>query len=288
MHSDKLNMILATVLFGTIGIFVKYIPVSSSFLALCRGAIGTVFLLCAVLIRGGRLNRKAIWNNRFILIPLGFALGFNWIFLFEAYKNTTVSVATLCYYMAPVFVLLLSPIVLKERLTVRKFVCILVSLLGMALVSGVLTPGLTLSYIGIFYGLLAAVLYCAVILLNKFLRDIPSMDCTVVQLGTSAVILFFYTVFTGAFPSGRLSMTALFLLLFVGIVHTGITYLLYFSALAGLPAQTVALLSYIDPAVAILLSALVLKEAMSPAQAVGAVCILGASIASEFRKTADG
>ena len=214
----------------------------------------------------------------------GAAIGVNWILLFEAYNYTSVATATLCYYRAPMFVILASPLVVGERLTARKLICVLAALLGMVFVSGVLeTGGGSSDLKGVLLGLGAAVLYASVVLMNKQLGDVPAYDrSTIVQLGSSAAVLLPYVLLTE--DVGALSFTpaTLALLMVVGIVHTGMAYALYFGSLMELKAQTAAILSYIDPVVAVLLSALLLKEHMSLLSGLGAVLVLGAAIVSEL------
>lgn len=277
----RLRLALSMLLFGTIGIFRRGIALPSTVIALVRAAVGTVFLLALLLLRRQRLSLGGIRRNLPALLLSGAVLGFNWILLFEAYQYTTVATATLCYYMAPIFVLLASPL-LGERLTRRRAVCAAVALGGMALVSGAAEGGLPSGGEGkgIALGLAAAALYAAVVLLNKRLRDIPAYDRTIVQLGVATLMLLPYA------PQGAGILAAdgrtLALLLIMGIVHTGLAYALYFGTAAILPAQTLALFSYIDPIVAVLLSALLLREGMSAAQWLGAAAVLGATLVSEL------
>ncbi len=279
----KLEMTASMVIFGTIGIFVHYIPLPSSMLALVRGIVGVVFLLLVVVSTKKRISLSAIKRNLWILIPSGIAIGINWILLFEAYHYTTVATATLCYYLAPVFVVLISPLMLKERLTVKKIFCSLVALGGMVFVSGILETGVQdLSELkGILFGLGAALFYATVVLLNKKLKEISAYDKTIVQLGVSVVVLLPYTLLTQSIDLSILSPRILVLLLIVGIVHTGMAYALYFGSMKELKAQTVAIFSYIDPVVAILLSALFLQQGLGLTGIIGAVMILGATFVSE-------
>jgi len=276
-------MLLSMVIFGTIGLFVRHIPLPSASIALVRGAVGLLFLLLVALLGKKRLSGSAIRRNLAVLLFSGVALGGNWLLLFEAYRHTTVATATLCYYLAPVFVVLLSPVFFRERLTAKKLLCTLAALVGMVLVSGILNSELRASHLtGVLFGLGAAVLYAAVMLLNKALREISPLEKTTVQLGVSAVTLLPYVLLTGGFAAGALSPLPLLLLLVVGVLHTGVAYALYFGAIGSLPAQTSALLSYLDPVVAILLSALVLREPLGIPGAVGAVLILGSALLSEW------
>lgn len=280
--SSRLKLIGAMAIFGTIGIFRKYIPLDSSLIAMVRGGVGTLFLLLVMLLSRSHLDRPAIRKNLVKLVVSGAAIGFNWILLFESYRYTTVATATLCYYMAPIFVMLLSPIVLHQRLTLRKTVCVIIALAGMVLVSGVLESGGS-GFKGILLGLGAAALYASVILTNQFIRNIPAYDKTILQLGSATVVLLPYVLLTVDFSAQTATPLALVMLLIVGIIHTGVAYWLYFGSMKDLPAQTIALLSYLDPVVAILLSALFLGEPMTLLTGVGAVLVLGATAYSELK-----
>ena len=270
-------------LFGTIGLFVRAIPLPSSMIALVRAMIGTAFLLLVLLLRHEKPDLAAIRRNIKTLAISGTAMGFNWILLFEAYRYTTVAVATLCYYFSAIFVIIASPFVLKEKLTPVKAVCSAVALAGMVLVSGVLDGAAgTFSPVGVALGLGAAVLYATVVLLNKRLESISSFDRTISQLGVAAVVLLPYVLLTENLGGISIDPFGLLMLLTVAVLHTGVAYAMYFSSLQSLKAQTVALFSYLDPVVALLLSVFVLREPMSPAAVIGAVLVLGAMLASEL------
>ena len=285
-YCSKIMLIVSMLIFGTIGIFRKYIPLPSSVLAMARGFIGMLFLLLVVWIKGSKLSTIAIKKNLRYLLLSGAALGFNWILLFEAYQYTTVATATLCYYMAPIFVILVSPFLLKERLSLKKILCVIVALIGMVLVSGVIQSGVSdiAEIRGILLGLGAAVLYASVILLNKKIKDIAAYDKTIVQLGVAAVILLPYTFATEHMSELTFTPLMVVMLVVVGVIHTGVAYALYFGSMKNLKAQTVALYSYIDPIVAIILSALILSEHMGMEEVIGACMVLGATMISEFEK----
>ena len=285
-NKAKLELIASMFIFGTIGIFVRHIPLPSSIIALVRGFVGAFFVLLFVYLRKSKVDKAAIKKNFPILALSGAFIGINWILLFESYNYTTVATATLCYYMQPIFVILASPFLLKERLTAKKAVCVLVALLGMVFVSGVLTTGIpALSEAkGILYGLGAAFFYATVVLMNKKITDINAYDKTIMQLGMGAIVLSPYVMLTQDFGTAASAMTSALwaLLLFVGLIHTGVAYVLYFDALKDLKAQTVAIFGYIDPIVAIILSALLLKENMGLYGVVGAILVLGSTFISEM------
>ena len=284
VRSAKLQLILSMFIYGSIGIFVKHIPLPSSIIANVRGIVGTLFLLTVLLVKHQTLNWQAIRRNLKFLIPCGILLGFNWIALFEAYRYTTVAIATVCYYLAPVFVLLIAPLLLKERLTVNRCVCAAVALLGMIFTSGLIQGGGTsgVNPLGIVWAVSSAVMYAGVVLLSKKLTDISSYDTTIMELGISAIVLLPYNLLTVDFGTLTCPPVGLILLLVVGIVHTGIAYALYFGSIPYMKAQTAAIFSYIDPIVAILLSALLLREPMDTLCAVGAALVLGSTLVSEL------
>ncbi len=279
----KLEVFASMFIFGTIGVFVRYIPLPSEIIALSRGVIGSLFLLLVVLIRGGKLGWIQVRNNILWLILSGTALGFNWILFFEAQRFTSVAIGTLCYYMAPIFIIIVSPFLLKERLTVKKTVCVVLALIGMICISGVVGSGIPSGseLKGIAFGLAAAVLYASIVLMNKQIHGISAYDKTIVQLVISAITLIPYILLKTDLTAIDLSGSAAPMLILVGIIHTGLAYYLYFGAMEHVAGQTAAVISYVDPAVAVLASILILSEPMKPIEAFGAVLIIGAALMSE-------
>lgn len=274
--------LLAMTIFGTIGLFVKFIELPSTVIALSRGALGTLFLLLVLKLLKRRINTASVKSNFKHLVIAGVALGLNWIFLFEAYRLTSVATATLAYYMAPIILILLSPILLHERIPLGKWICVICALFGMSLISGVWEGSENVALDGITMGLIAACFYASVVINNKFLKGLDPYDSSIVQLAVAAIVLLPYVLFTVDFSVLKADTTTIGLTIAVGILHTGVAYWLYFSALPKLEAARIAIFSYIDPAIAILLSVFVLMEPMTTAGVIGAVLILGAALASEF------
>ncbi len=280
----KLYLISAMLIFGTIGLFVREINLPSSELALVRGIIGTACLLLFFVSRKQKSSIRNIRSNLWILLYSGAAIGFNWILLFEAYRYTTISNATLSYYFAPVFVIMVSPLLLKEKLTITKLVCIAGSVIGMFLVVGLDGTKAENHLLGIVLGLGAAALYASVVVSNKFLKQISGLESTIIQLFMASIVLLPYVLFTQEIQIFQSGGKTILLAVFVGIVHTGLAYLLYFSSLKELKGQTAAMLSYIDPVTAILLSGFLLNETMGKTQIIGAILILGLTFISEHKK----
>lgn len=289
--SGKAKLISSVFIFGTIGIFVNYIPLPSSVIAMSRGLIGALFLLLASFVRHSRPNLAVIRRKLPALLLSGAVLGCNWMLLFEAYKRTGVATATLCYYLAPVFVIFLSPLLFGEKLTAKKLCCALVALCGMIPVSGILSADGAADLGGILFGVGAACMYTCVVILNKKLGGVSDTDRSLVQLAAAGIVTAPYALLTQNIAALSITTTQLLLLLVVCVIHTGLAYMLYLSSVNELPAQTVAIFSYIDPITAILLSALLLHEPLGVQGIIGAVLILGATLVSEIefkkRKTAD-
>ena len=278
-----LMYIASLLIVGTIGLFRRAIPLSSGLLAFVRGLLGALSLIVFVKLRGGRIRRGTGRRTCLLLFLTGVVLSFNWMLLFEAYTYTTVAAATLCYYFEPTIVLLLSPILFGERLTAKKLVCAALAIVGMVFVSGVTEQGgLPAGHLkGVAYGLGAACLYAAVVILNKKITGVDPYEKTIIELGAAAVTMLPYLLLTENLRAVRLDGRTIVLLLIVGVVYTGLTYALYFGSMEVLKAQTIAILSYLDPVVALLVSIVLLHEPMSAAGLLGAALILGAALFSE-------
>ena len=287
MKRSKYVFLSAMGIFGTIGIFVRYIPLSSAQIAFFRGVMGVIFLSALMLVCRKKPDIPAIKRNLSILLLSGTAIGLNWILLFESYQYTTVATATVCYYLAPLILLLAAPLI-GERLTGKKLLCIGIALVGLICVSGVLDSGLPDpgQIKGILLGIGAAVLYATVMLLNKKLTPIPAYDKTILQLGSAALIILPYLLITRSFTPPEMDRVQWLLLIVVGILHTGIAYALYFGSMKELNAQTIAIFSYLDPVAAVLLSALLLREPMSATDIIGTILILGSALYSELPERA--
>lgn len=279
----RLAMIVSASVFGTLGPFVRRIEVASAELALYRAVLAAVFLLLFFLVRRKRLRLREIRKALWLLLLSGAAMGFNSMLLFESYKYTSISLATLSYYLAPVIVTALCPLLFHEKMTRTQVLCFLMSTLGVALIigSGGLQGGGS-DLRGIVCALGAAVFYAAVILLNKYITGVPALERTFVQFLAAILVLAPYVGLTSGFHPEVLSATGWVNLLIVGFVHTGVTYCIYFSAIRTLPGQESSLLSYLDPIVSVLISVLLLGEPLAPIQIAGMVLFLGFAIANEF------
>lgn len=279
----KLKSFISMAIFGTIGIFVKNISLSSGETALFRAVIAAIILIIYKLLSKNRISFSEIKRDFPLLFVSGVAMGFNWILLFQAYKYTTVSIATLSYYFAPVIVMIASPILFKEKITIKQAVCFIMSTIGLVMIIGV--SGLEKSnsnLIGISFGLSAAVLYAIVILLNKSIKKVTGIDRTLIQFLAAIIILIPYVTVTTGIHIDSLGTIGIINLLVLGVVHTGICYCLYFSSLKDLKGQEASILSYIDPLTAIIVSVTLLGESINFMQVIGGIMILGFTLLNEI------
>ena len=281
--NPKLMLVTSMAVFGTLGPFVRRIGVSSGELALYRAILAAALVFAYLTAARQQIPFRKIRREIPLLLLSGMAMGFNWILLFQAYKYTTVSIATLSYYFAPVIVTAACPVLFRERMTLKQLICFAMSTLGIILITGVgdLSAGSN-HLLGIGFGLGAACLYAAVILLNKFIRGVEGIHRTFLQFAAAALVLIPYVAMTSGVTLGVLDAAGWVCLLVVGVVHTGVTYCLYFSSLKELSGQQAAILSYIDPLVAVLISVTVLGESMTLMQAAGGALILGFTLLNEL------
>lgn len=283
IFDSRLMLIISMTIFGTIGLFRRSIDVSSGELAFYRAVLALVFIGLFLLLTKNSIPFGRIKKQLPLLFISGAAMAFNWILLFEAYNYTTVSVATLSYYFAPVIVTLLCPLLFKEKMGAKQWICFIMSTVGIVLITGIGTLDTGSNhFLGILFGLGAACLYATVILLNKFIKEVDGIHRTFLQFVSATVVLLPYVLLTSGITVASLDTQGMQLLLTVGLVHTGITYCMYFSSLKELPGQKAAILSYIDPLVAVVCSVCILKEDMEPMQVIGGALILGFTLWNEI------
>ena len=295
-NKSRLQLIISMAIFGTLAIFVRNISVSSGELALYRAILAAILIGSYLLITSKKVNSPGSNKTQnkdllfgictkkelFLLLFSGMAMGFNWILLFEAYKYTSVSAATLSYYFAPIIVTVVCPFLFHEKLTTKQILCFIMSTLGVFLITGIPDfQNMGRDTIGILFGLSAAVFYATVILLNKFIKNVAGIHRTFLQFLAAVVTLIPYVACTGGFHLNTLDSKGWINLLIVGLIHTGITYCLYFSSLKELPGQEAAILSYVDPLMAVVISVTILGESISLPQIIGGILILGFAIWNE-------
>ena len=282
LKKHTITLALSMLIFGTIAPFVKLTEavLSSGEVALYRAVMAALLISLFLLVTRQGIPVKKIKKQIPLLMLSGAAMGFNWILLFEAYKYCeSTAVATLCYYFAPVIVTLVCPILFKERMTPKAWICFIMSTLGLVMITGI---GKVDDIRGVLFGIGAAVLYASVVLLNKYIKGVDGIHRTLLQFFAAVVVLIPYVALTSGFNFLSLDAPGWGGLLTVGIIHTGITYCLYFSSLKELPGQKVSVLSYIDPLVAVIISVTVMEQTMNSFQWVGGALILGFTLLNEI------
>ena len=270
------------VIFGTISYFVKNVAVSSAEIALWRVVIATAVILVIKLIRHEKLPFKQARGDFFLLCLSGLAIGGDWILFFEAFKYTSVSVTTLSYYFCPVLLMVLSPVIFKEHINLRQWLYFILATMGLVLIISARTRGSDKELIGIALGLAAAVCYAFIIIINKRIKSVSGLDKTVFQFFAAIVVLGVYVSLSSGFHAAELEPKGLIYLIILGLVHTALAYILYFSSISKLPAQKVAMLGYIDPLVAVIISVVLLQEHITLLQLVGGAMIIGFTILNEL------
>lgn len=279
-QKQLLKYLISLLIFGMNGIVASYIAMTSEQIVLSRTIIGGALLVILFFATRQQIHKDAIRRQWPLLLLSGAAMGLSWVFLFGAYRLSSVSTATLLYYCGPVFVLLLAPVLFHEKLTAQHGVGIVVVLFGMFLVNGVGASfsGVSLGFV---YGVLSALLYAVMILACKHVAGIAGLERTTIQILVACVVVAVYNLVTDQ-PAVTWNTASIIATVVLGVVNTGAACYLYFSSIPELPAQTVAVCSYLDPLSALVFSALFLSERMSLPQVAGAVCILGGAAFAEL------
>ena len=287
MNRSK-NLILfvaSMVIFGTNGLIVANISLGSAEIVLMRTFLGSLFLLAIVLVK----RSFSFADLKADLVPAtmgGAALGLNWVLLFSAYRSAGVGLSTLTYYCGPIIVLALSPVLFKEKLTWNKLLAIAAVAVGMFCITGDIEPGSDVQT-GILFGGGAALLYASLIVANKRVKRLSGLNCAMYELIVAFFVVLIYLLASNVKLPVIPAAEDIVWVLAIGLVNTGLAYYLYFSSLQKLPGQTVALVCYIDPLTALLVSGAFLGEKLLGVQIAGAVLILGGACLGElkFKKT---
>ncbi len=278
-NSAVLRYLFALTLYGTIGLFLHFVSYSSEFVVLCRGLFGSLFIYLVLLFRKDKIDRKAVRKNLFMLALSGIALGLNWVFLFAGYRYG-IAISSLCNYMAPVIVVVITSLFYRERINVKQILCIVAAFAGMLLMLGIFEGNSSVDMRCVLYGSLAAVGFVILVLINRRIRDIPQLEKTLIQLLFSMLAVLPYVYYNNGFPK-VFDLRSTLLVLMLGFLHTGVAYIFYFSSIDTLPAQSIAVLGYLEPVMNLLIGALVLHEKIGITGILGALLIILASIGNE-------
>ncbi len=278
----RIMFLTAVFIYGTIGPFVRFVDAPSEVVVLVRGLLGTLTIAIALLVRGRPLDAGAIRRNLPWMVGTGICLGLNWVFLFAAYQYTSIAVASVFNYTAPLIIVLLAPIVFSECVSVLKFACVAAAMVGVVLVSGVVGSGSdAFDPLGVGLGVLSALGFVGIVICNRMVDEVDSLERVLIQLGVAALVALVYVVLRHGGVPWPHDARSWAIMAMLGVIHTGLAYILWFGAQAHLPLQEIALLGYVEPVMNVLLSALVLGEPLTALGYVGASLVLGAAAASE-------
>jgi len=280
MNLERIKFIIAIVLYGTIGLFLRYVSIPSEFVVLCRGIIGSAFIFIYLKLTDRHVDIISIKNSALWLILSGICLGLNWGFLFAAYMHTTIAIASLCNYTAPLIIILITPLVFHDPLNKMKLPYVAAAFIGIILVSGV-WEGATGNLSGVLLGLASALCFVGIVICNRKVKDVSAFDKAMVQLVVSALTILPYVLFKNYNVNVNLDIKSMLIVFMLGVVQTGVAYCFYFSGLGSLPVQTIVVLGYLEPVVSVICSSIFLHESMSAISWLGAILILGAAVISE-------
>jgi RarD protein len=275
-----IRYLCALFLYGTIGFFLHFIEYSSDFVVLCRGFFGSLFIGAVLYLKKERIDTEAIRKNLFLMILSGASLGFNWVFLFMGYRYG-MAISSLCNYMAPIIVVVITAVFYKEQINWKQVLCIITAFIGMLLLIGIFGNNEGIDIRCVVYGSLAALGFVILVLCNRKLKGIKPLEKTLVQLFVSMIVVLPYVMINDSFPK-HFDLLSVILVLVLGFVHTGLAYICYFSSIDVLPAQTIAVLGYLEPVLNVLIGALVFSEQIGLSGIIGAILILAASLGNEI------
>lgn len=277
-----LKYFTALLLFGFNGIVASHISLSSYEIVFTRTLIGSMFLIAIFALSKGKVTFWNNWLHSLYLLISGIAMGASWLFLFEAYKQIGVSIASLAYYCGPVIIMMVSVFLFKDKISSAKLFGIVSVILGMLCVNG---PGVSQGSIswGLICGIMSAALYAVMVIFNKKALSISGLENSMWQLLVSFVTVAIFMLFKQGFAI-EIGIGNLLPILILGIINTGVGCYFYFSSINQLPVQTVAICGYLEPLSALIFSAALLGESLNSIQIVGAVLILGGAAYGELSR----
>ncbi|MFJ7666988.1 DMT family transporter [Lysinibacillus sp. NPDC097195] len=272
--SAIIKLTISMAIFGSIGFFTIHTGVPALELVFIRCICATLFLSALWLITGG--HKTEVWHKKEIVRTLlcGVFIVLNWVFLFKAFEEMSISIAISIYNLAPIFVLILGALFLKEKMTIQALVATLTCFIGSIFIIG-LHNFITLSEFlqsGFIWALLSALFYALTMLTSRIITQLSSYALTFIQTTVGIIILLPFVDFS-LFEG--LTTTNWLYILGTGFIHTGFVYYLFFDSIRNLSTILVSVLVFVDPVVAILLDMLLLDFMPSIMQTVGILLIFG-------------
>lgn len=282
----RLHLSLVMILWGSLGVFTKSIPLSALSLAFLRAFIALPVLFLAMKVKTG-VHKKSVLSFRQLKPYLlsGAILGFGWLTLFYGFKHTSIASAVIIYNMCPVYVIIAAPLLLKEKIMPLQIAVIIISFTGLLFIVGSnLTEGSSL--VGILLSGLSGIMYACIVMLNRSIKErVENRTATFFQILTAALVLLPFVLIDGEiFRITGMDIKAWIFLVLLGAVHTGLAYTLFFSVYESMKSLEIVSFSYLEPLFAIVFSLIFLGETLMPLQIAGGVMILGSTYAAELIK----
>lgn len=271
MIKDKLMLIVAMFLFGSLGVIVTNSNLLSTEITMFRGIIGGLFVFLFARITKKEAHKSTI-KEKVFSIAIGVLIGINWILLFEAYNYLGVSLTTILYYMAPFILVIYGIVLFKEKIKISQIVCLLLAIIGVYFIMENPQFGST-QYIGVVFALVAAIIYASVVSANKFLSEVPVFEKVGIQLLSAGLFITPYVAVENNL-SFRYTYEQWLTLLMLGVIHTGVAYTFVYIAITRLKSSTIAIMSYVDPLSAVLFAFLLLQERLYFIQWIGVIIIM--------------
>lgn len=276
----KIKLALVMIIWGSLGVFTKSIPLSALSLAFLRASIALPVLLVAM-----KMNKagKVEWARLKPYLVSGVLLGFGWLTLFYGFKHTSISSAVIIYNMCPVYVMIAAPLILKESISKLQIAVILCSFLGLFLIVGHnVSEGY--GYMGMALSAISGMIYAAIVLINRGIKcRVDNQTATLVQIFTAMLVLLPFVLMEGNILTVvNLDTRAIVFTILVGILHTGVAYTLFFSLYAHMKSVEIVSYSYLEPLFGILFSVIIVGERLTIMQIIGGLLILGSTYVGEM------
>ncbi len=267
-------MALAMAIFGSIGFFTIQTGIPAVELVFVRCIFATIFLGAIWLISG--LHKVEVWQKREVVqtIVCGIFLVLNWVFLFKAFEIMSITITITLYNLAPIFVIMIGGLFLKEKLTVTSILAIVTCFVGSVFIIGIHNFNSLTEFVssGFGWAILSAICFAMTMLIGKGITSLSAYAMTFVQTSIGILMLFpfmNFSVFIG------LSDSNWFYIIGTGLIHTGFVYYLFFNSLRKLSTVVISALVFVDPVVAIILDTILLDFKPTYLQAIGILLIFG-------------
>ncbi|HJJ48737.1 MAG TPA: DMT family transporter [Methanocorpusculum sp.] len=291
MNKAALLLTISVLITGANGIIASNTSETSSHIVFLRTLIASIFMLALFLLTRHKFTFYKSPRDFIFIAASGLSMGVSWLFLYEAYLEIGVSLATLLFYIGPIIIMVLSPFLFKEKHTVQKLIGFSMVLIGVLLVNGIAVSNGAVPY-GIFCGAMSAVFYSCLMIFSKKVTVMKGIENPLFQFIFSFIAVAIYVGLSGGYGFVlNVSAHDWMLLAILGIVNTGFASTLYFTSVPHVKAQTLAVISYLELLSAVIYSAIFLNENLAPLQILGAALIICGALIAELwhaKKTGAG